>query len=115
MPAGREEKRRFPRLGCRLQLRYQPRGAGYFNNALSDDISINGLSFSSDKFIAPKTCLGFEINILSNLLTPVGKVSWVSQFPFSHRYKVGVEFLEMDQANKHYLGDYIAMQIDKFA
>ncbi|MCX5713339.1 MAG: hypothetical protein NT033_00680, partial [Candidatus Omnitrophica bacterium] len=63
MPVGGEEKRRFPRLPCRLELRYQARGCGNFDNSLSDDISVKGLSFANDRFIVPNTCLGFEINI----------------------------------------------------
>ncbi len=115
MPVGTQDKRRFSRLPCRLELRYQPRGAGNFNNALSDDISVQGISFVNDKFLAPNTCLGLEINIFSNLITPVGRVAWVNRLPYSNRYRVGVEFIEMDQPNKNYLGDYVAMQMDKLA
>ncbi|MCX5697186.1 MAG: PilZ domain-containing protein [Candidatus Omnitrophica bacterium] len=110
-----QDKRRCSRLPCRLELRYQPRGAGDFNNALSDDISVQGMSFVNDRFIALNTCVGLEINIFSTMLTPVGRVAWVNRLPYSHRYRVGVEFIEMDQSNKNYLGDYVAMRMNKLA
>jgi hypothetical protein len=113
MSVGTLEKRHFARVPCRLPVKYHLRGRAAFSNVLSDDISINGISFSNDKFIAPNTYVGFEISIFSTMLTPIGRVVWVNRLAYTPRYRVGVEFIELGQGGRNYLGDYIAMQTDK--
>lgn len=113
MPVGSLEKRVFPRVPCRFALRYQVRGAGHFDNALSEDISVNGISFVNNSFIPVDTHLGFEINVCQMMLSPVGKVAWVARLPYAQRYRVGIEFIELEQPGKNYLSDYVAMQLER--
>jgi len=108
-----EEKRRFPRIQLRAPLRYQIRGLPGFSNALSDDVSLGGVSFSNDKFIAPQTTVAVEINILSRMLMSVGRIAWSSPLPHSNQYRSGIEFLELNPPEKNYLKDYIDMQTGK--
>jgi hypothetical protein len=108
-----QEKRRFPRLELSLPLRYQIRGMPEFNNAVSDNFSVGGVSFINDKFIAPNTALMLEINILSRILNPVGRVVWSYNVSRSDKYKLGIEFLELDPADKNYISDYIDMLTGK--
>jgi hypothetical protein len=108
-----QEKRRFPRLELSLPLRYQIRGIPEFNNAVSDNFSVGGVSFINDKFIAPNTALMLEINILSRILNPVGRVVWSYNVSRSDKYKLGIEFLELDPADKNYISDYIDMLTGK--
>jgi hypothetical protein len=109
-----EEKRCFPRIKIQTPLRYQIRGTPEFNNAIGDNISLNGIGFITDKFIVPSTNIMLEINLLSWALTPVGRVVWSSPLPHSDRYRLGVEFIELDPNQKNYLTDYIDMQRDEF-
>jgi len=114
MVRGSKEKRLFPRINLRTPIRYQLRGVPEFDNAISKDISSGGLSFIANKFIAPATPLMLEINILSHIIKPIGKIIWSSPLPHSNRNRLGIEFLELDPKEKDYLGDYIHMQMGRF-
>jgi c-di-GMP-binding flagellar brake protein YcgR len=109
----KENNRRFPRIELHIPLRYQIRGTSEFNNAISEDISVGGMGFLNNKFIALSSNLTLEISILSHTLTPIGKVTWTSPLPHSNRYHLGIEFLELNPVEKRYLGDYIDMQMGK--
>lgn len=108
-----EEKRLCPRIKLKTPLRYQIRGTPEFNNAISNDLGMCGVSFVTNKFIAPKTLLGLEVNVLSRVLNPIGRVVWSSPLIHSNRYQVGIEFLELDPREKNYLRDYMDMQMGK--
>lgn len=114
MPISLEEKRRFPRIKLSCLLHYKIRGiVTLFNNTISDNLSLGGISFVNNKFIASKTLIMLEINILSQILKPLGRIVWSSALPHSDKYRIGVEFLEMDHQEKNYLKDYIDMQMGK--
>ena len=108
-----EEKRRFPRIEIHTPLRYQVRGTPEFNNATTDNISIGGLGFVNEEFIAPENGLTLEVSILSRLLNSTARVVWSSPLPHSNRYRVGVEFLELEEQGKKYLQDFIDLQMNK--
>ena len=104
------EKRVSARLSLKTPVRYQIRGFPDFYYRVSDDISTGGLSFVNDTFIAPRVKIMLEINILSRVLYPVGRIAWASNLKSSNRYRLGVQFLELDAAQKDYLKDYINLQ-----
>ena len=108
-----QEKRRSPRIKLKTPLVYQVRGAPEAYNTVSDNISLGGLGFIHHNFIPLKTTLMLKVNVLSRILSPAGRI--VSAMPLAHsnRYRLGVEFLELDTQEKNYLGDYIAMQTGK--
>ena len=108
-----EYKRRFPRIRIQTPLRYQIRGSPEFYNTLVDNISVGGLSFINTEFIRPSANLNIEINILSRILNSTGRVSWASPLPHSDRYKLGIEFVDLDPIQRHYLSDYIDIQRGK--
>ncbi len=109
-----EEKRRFPRIRLRAPIRFQIRGLPQSDNAISDDISIGGLSFTGNRFIAPSTPVILEINVLSRILHPAGRIAWSSPLPHSDRNRSGIEFVELSPNEKGHLADYIDMQTGKF-
>jgi hypothetical protein len=110
MPVALREKRCFPRVKLNMPLRYHTRGLPEYNNTLCEDISLGGVRFINDKFIRPEASLALEINVLTRALNPIGRVAWSQPLPHSDRYRVGVEFLELDLGEKNYLSDYIDMQ-----
>ena len=91
-------------------LRFKERGSGSFDNTISDDISEGGIGFNASRFIAPSTPVMLEINILSKILHPIGKVCWCQPLPHSYRSRLGVEFMELDPQEREYLADYISLQ-----
>jgi len=109
-----EHKRRFTRIEVKAPFRYQIRGASEFRNTIADNISLGGIGFISDRFISPATCLNMEINILSRIINSVGRVVWAAPLPHSDRYRLGIEFLELNQLEKNYISDYINMQTGNF-
>lgn len=108
-----EEKRNFPRLRSRIPLRYQIRGTPEFADTVSDDISTGGISFIDKKFVTPKALVMLEMNLLSRILKSAGRVAWASPLPHSDRYRLGIEFLELDPRERTYLSDFIDMQMGK--
>lgn len=104
------EKRSLSRIKLHTSLRYQIRGRAEFNNTVSDDISLKGLGIINDRFISPQTYVMLEISILSRILKPMGKIAWAQPLPHSDRYRLGIEFLELDPQEKNYLQGFIDMQ-----
>jgi len=108
-----EEKRGFPRIKAHVPLHYQIRGTAEFDNTVSDDISTEGISFVNDSFIAPESSLALQINVLSRVLNPIGKIVWSAPIAHSDRYRLGVKFLEFNPLEKRFLGDYIDLRQGK--
>jgi len=107
-----QEKRIYPRIALKTPLHYNIRGKAEFSNVVTNDISLGGLSFTDDKYIAPLTDMMLEIKILSRIINPVARVSWSSPIPHSDRYRLGIEFLELDPTKRSYLSQYLEMQKD---
>lgn len=105
-----QEKRQFPRLNVKEEMRLQVRGLPSFNNAVTEDISAGGLGFINNEYIAPNTTLSLEVNVLSRILHSFGRVAWASPLPHNDRYRVGVEFAEMDPRERNFLRDYINLR-----
>lgn len=108
----KDEKRQFPRIRLRTPLRYQIRGTPESNNALSENVSVSGMGFINDSFIAPSSNVTLEINILSRIISPIGRIAWSSPLPHSDKYRLGIEFLEFNPVEKRYLGDFIHIQME---
>lgn len=104
------EKRRFPRIPLKAELHCQVRGVPRFDNFISDDISLGGVSFVNSEYIVPQTPVSLKINLRSRVLNPIGKIAWSWPLPHSDKYKVGVEFLELDYAEKRLLSDFLNLQ-----
>jgi c-di-GMP-binding flagellar brake protein YcgR len=110
MAYGTEEKRRFPRVPIKATLNCRFRGTPEFDNAVSEDISLGGISFVHKGFIAPQTPVSLKINLFSRVLNPIGRIAWSWPLPHSDKYKVGVEFLELDYSEKKLLSNFMNLQ-----
>lgn len=108
-----KEKRNFTRVGLRAPIRYQIMGQPQFDNTISKDISLGGISFTSNSFIPLETPVMLEVNILSKVLKAIGKIAWAQPIPHSYRNIMGLEFVEMPREEKEYLGDYLNMQLSQ--
>lgn len=108
-----EERRRFPRLKLGTPLNYKVRGATSSpDSAICDNISLGGIGFISDKFIAPSSLLNLEINVSQRVLRPIGKVNFSMPLAHSDNNRLGVEFMEFDEEEKKYLRDFINKRLD---
>jgi len=87
---------------------------GFFATALTQDISLLGTRLNTDRFFPVGLNLNLELNILSKIINPVGRVAWSQALPHSDRYQMGVEFIEVNPQDKNYLSDYINMRTTEF-
>jgi len=110
MEAAATEKRRFPRIEFKSPLQYRLRGTRGYRNTIAEDVSLGGLRFSDNYFVAPKSHLNLEFNALNRLIQAVGKVVWVSHIPHTDRYRYGVEFIGSDRQNLSFLNDFIMLR-----
>lgn len=104
------EKRSFPRIKLHTPVHYRIRGLGESNNTVSNNISLKGIGIINDRFIAPQTSVMLEINLLSHILRPIGRIAWASPLSHSDRYHVGIEFLELGPRENNYLKNFINIQ-----
>lgn len=102
-----ENRRQFQRLNLKSTLRYQVRGTKEFDNAISDNISLGGLSLVNSRFLPPETVLMLEMNMFSRMFNFIAKVVWSRPLPHSDRYKLGVQFAEIDPVTKQQLSDFL--------
>lgn len=110
MSLTKREQRVLPRVNSRLNVRCQVRGKPACSWGVTYDISASGIAFISDRFIAPRTELNLELNVMHKVLKPAGRIAWASAVPYSGRYRLGVEFIEFDIIEKNYLADYLHIQ-----
>ena len=106
------EKRLFPRIRIKNPVAYQVRGTHDFDHIQTDDISVGGVGFTSDRFIPPSTAVNLEINVAERTLRPIGKVIRSMASSHSDRFKTGVSFVEFEPDEKRYLSDYITMRLN---
>ena len=99
--------RKYPRLNSYLPLRYKIRGRSEFGSSLTRDISISGMRFTTQDYIKPTTDISVEINLLSKIISSIGRVKWSQSLPHSNRYQIGLEFIEIEPGNRFFLSDYI--------
>ncbi len=102
------------RISSRIKLLgltcYQIKGTPEYNNVVSNDIGLGGISFIVNNFIPPQTPVKLEINLLSRILSPAGRVAWALPLPHSYRYRVGIEFMQINPMEKEFLADYLKTQ-----
>jgi len=102
-----KETRRFPRVRYTSPIRLQIRGSNSFSRTVGENVSETGICFVNDRFIAPSTPVMFELEVLSRVLHPVGKIVWTTPFSHSNRYRLGTEFVEFEENDRKFLADYI--------
>ena len=99
--------RKYPRLNSYLPLRYKIRGSSEFGSSVTRDISISGMRFTTENYIKPATDISLEINLLSKIISSIGRVKWSQALPHSNKYQIGLEFIEIESNNRFFLSDYI--------
>ncbi|MCG2710841.1 MAG: PilZ domain-containing protein [Candidatus Omnitrophica bacterium] len=109
----RTERRGFFRKNAdfSVQLRRIPQeSAGIIHNLLTHDFSEKGIQLSSFNFypVNSKIILEmFPVRDMEPIIT-VGRVVWVEQFPCQERYKIGIEFSDMNHESRVHLKQIIS-------
>lgn len=107
------EKRVFPRIAVKTPLSCQIRGAKETDRTISTDISETGIGFNSDTFVAPNTRINLEFNLMSQYITTKSRIVRSNYLPRSNKYRLGVEFIEIERNQQKYLSDFIRMKLDE--
>jgi c-di-GMP-binding flagellar brake protein YcgR len=110
----KEEKRRFERIELHADLRYQVRGqCSEPSKAVSSNVSAGGLALKVDCFLPVSTVLNIELNLTPRVLNFIGQVVWCQPLAHSDRCRIGVEFIEVDSAQRVFLSNHIKLQSGK--
>jgi hypothetical protein len=107
-----QQKRRFPRVGLRVPVKYQVRGVSAVDSTICDNISESGLRIISQRYIPPATPVMLEIDLKSRVLHPVGRIAWAAPLSHSDRNQIGIEFLELGLEEKKYLNNFVASVVE---
>jgi len=110
-----KEKRQFRRVSAKFPIRYQIRRGGFFASGLTENLSLTGARLNADRFFPQGINLNLELNILSKVINPVGRVVWSQPRAHSNRYQMGIEFIEINPQDKNYLTDYVNMRIPELS
>ena len=106
------ERRRFVRVASDLpvQLKRLPQDfPTSINNSLAQDISEGGLRISSFYFYPVNSKVTLEVFMRQGTepVKAVGKVVWVEQLPYQERYRVGLEFSDINEDGRAHLKEVI--------
>ncbi len=107
-----KERRAFPRKHAvfPVQIRQMSQQrAGIIHNSMTHDFSESGIQLSSFYFYPVNSKMIFDIFPSYNMepILTVGRVVWVEQVPYQEKYKIGIEFSEMNQESRLYLNRLI--------
>lgn len=114
------EKRRFPRVCVQFDLIYKLNKLPEIRMRMEDEersaslisISESGMAISTDRFIPEAT----ELEILFHLIfkdrqTPpmyaVGQVRYCTEVAAQNGYRLGIEFLNIDESDKKTIAEFI--------
>jgi len=91
-----QEKRIAPRVLFDSAVRYRQKGFQSYSDTVGKDISTSGIGFISNEFIPKNSKLVFELRPPWHVepIQTVAEVMWVSNQPYSERFKIGARFLD---------------------
>ena len=94
------ENRKHPRAEIQVPVRYRETfgsGPGHYHGAQTKDISLGGLRFQTDTFIAHDTRVIFEIHLPTSPkpVRAISAVAWTRALPSGIRYEVGGRFTDI--------------------
>ena len=110
----KNDLRRNSRIKAKFPIQYQRRRGGFAVEALTEDLSLSGVRLKGDRVLTSGLNLSLELNILSKIIKPLGKVIWSKTQSAPGEYSMGVEFIEINPQDKDCLSDYINMRINEF-
>jgi len=93
-----------------VQLRQMPqKSVGIIHNSMTRDFSESGIQLSSFYFYPVNSRMVLEIFPTQDMepIMTVGRVVWVEQVPYQDRYKIGIEFSDMNDESRVYLKQII--------
>ena len=108
-----KEKRQFPRINLNVPLCCRVLGKKEIDNTVSSNISLGGLGFTNNRFIAPNTTVNLEINLLSKVINTTARIAQISGLAHCDKFRLGAEFTGLEPRQQRFISDYIDMRMDK--
>ena len=106
-----EEKRKFIRLEVPVDLKYIVENEPVRKEVTTNDLSCEGLRFTSEEGVREGALLELNLNIpdASNPVHINGKVVWSKRLSTEDRspFEVGVEFIKIEEDNKNTFLKYL--------
>ncbi len=112
-----EERRKFVRLNINVEINYtvlsHPPYKQFTIPSKSKNIGAGGICFISEQELRPGEFLKLEIKLPQDPPTvhALGKVVWVKPFSLAsektHRYDMGIEFIELSPVDKQKINKYV--------
>jgi c-di-GMP-binding flagellar brake protein YcgR len=108
------ERRRYIRIPESLSIIYEVVPSEIKKECITKDISQIGMRFLTDEFISKDSRLRIKINFpeTSFYFETWVKCAWVRIMPYSDRYEIGVEFIDMPVKAADYLISFIKNYLD---
>jgi len=108
---GVEERRRVPRFNLSVPVEYRKlrEPASTKKGSLIKDISLGGVRFETDEFLAftARLVLDISLPLPERSVSVVSKIAWIRKLPQPDCYEVGNQFLEMSKETKDRLSGYL--------
>lgn len=108
------ERRRYIRIPESLPIIYEVIPGQIRKEYVTKDISQSGMRFLTNEFIPKDSRLRIRIDFREtsfNFETWV-KCAWIRIMPYSDRYEIGVEFVDMPAKAAEYLINFIKNYLD---
>ena len=94
------EKRKNPRIDVSFPLECKNLPSRNYFYTVSKDLSLSGTRILINEFIPKDNLLKIHINLIDKVLDLKAKVVWCNKERVSERYSIGVEFVEINDADK---------------
>ena len=107
-------KREHPRMRYPIPIRFGAE-ANRSQDSLLKDIGAGGLRLLSREFLPvdSKVKLEFFLTPASEALLAVGKVVWIQKVPYSYQHEVGIQFLDISEANRKRIRHFVEQNSNK--
>lgn len=103
------ERRRFKRIPEHLGISYKVLPASGVKRSITKDISTIGICFLAHEFIVQGAFLEVKLSMGRQMYAfdAVAQVAWIREQPFSGKYEVGIQFVEISPDDAQRLNEYI--------
>lgn len=104
------DKRRFPRIHADMPLAFQVRESKDNGHCLIQNISVGGIQIVTDQFLGVNKSILLEFSVAEYhryIGSCVARVVWVSEIPYSDKYKIGLEFQDINENSRKSLNEFV--------
>jgi c-di-GMP-binding flagellar brake protein YcgR len=101
------EKRRYPRVNVSFPVECNFLAKKNYFYTVSKDLSVGGVRILTNDFLPRGDFLKLHINLINKIIGLKAKVVWCNKERISERYSAGLQFVEINPANKNALGTFL--------